>query len=446
MSSSKFILLIFILTTLTVLGFWKAQAEADYLESIDLEEEWRIKQTIEAYFEGRYRAHSSLQLEEIEGLIDDSPQADAFRRSEMDKMEIEIYHAKVNFLRYIAYKFLLDFKEIRVDVANQTATVTLVEGHDVVFEISTPIVSSMRNLQHIIILRKENAGWKIVSDDYEDYVWRLIRAKSRTKDEILYSIDESRKLDSGLVTEQNIETICSLEPDESTYEYFSYGSIEYAHRWATAPRPYNSPPYYDFTSEGGDCTNFVSQAIHEGGRAAMVFGGVHGIGTNGWYFYNYDDRAAAWNWVERLYSFITGEIYIWDQGPEGCEVPYFDGQAGDIIQYDWENDGFWDHSVIIVTKNTGGYDYQYWVAGHTPDVDNYPYQTFNYGNLRFIHIERIDGSLVDLPIVLNSVITVKTVEMNNPYPEPGDDSHSQTLPYPAPIGFGSEVYVAYPAP
>lgn len=85
---------------------------------------------------------------------------------------------------------------------------SLVEGHDVIFEISEqinkgdPIVSSMRNLQHTVYLHQENGMWKIITDDYEDYLWRLLRTTGLSKEELLHgeiqhSVSEGAKISAG---------------------------------------------------------------------------------------------------------------------------------------------------------------------------------------------------------------------------------------------------------
>lgn len=439
MHKNRLLVFTLILATSFIAIFYVKQANANILEFVDSKEEAQIKQFIETYFEARYHAHTTLLLESVEELIGDSTKADNFRHAEMDKLEIEFYHAKVNQLRYVEYKYFLEFREISFDEANQTAKVSLIEGHDVVFENSAPLISTMRNLRHTIVLQKSNDQWKIVSDDYDDYLWHLIRTTKRPKEEIFYSIDDTQSLSLQNKEYQIEETSCSLPIDTTSFPYNRYGAVAYAHQWATASPPYNSPPYNDFTNAGGDCTNFISQAIHEGGGSPMVFGGIHNVGTVGWYYYNIYDRASAWNWVDNFYSFVVGEIYIWGAGPEGCE--FLPGQAlvGDIIQYDWDGNGFWDHSAIIVSKSMGGQGYQYYVAGHSPDVDNYPYQTQHYDAIRFVHIERIDGTQIFLPFISKEIDYLESKTENSsqvPYPGPEDNFPTQSVPslapYPAP--------------
>lgn len=404
-----------------------------------------IKIVLESYFESRYRSLSALQLENFESLVDKSSEGTAFLHSESDKLEVEIQHAKVNHLGFTHYEFFLDFKNISVDMNNQTAAVTVIEGHDVVFEISEetsktqPVVSSMRNLQHKIILRKDESVWKIVSDDYDDYLWRLIKATGFSKDELLQSLAESQSHTPDNIGTQTTNT-CSLPSDESIHSYTRNGAVAYARQWATAPRPYNSPPYYDFTDEGGDCTNFVSQAIHEGGNAPMVYYndcGDNCVGTLGWFYIDVNHRANAWNNVTPLYEVIT-QYWVWPGGPEGCDVAQYQAYEGDLIQYDWTNDGAWDHSVIIVRSlDISSYNRYHWVSGHTPDVDDYPFASFDYPNkvYRFIHIERIDGyAMVYLPlIVMNMSRTSNQMIVPNPYPAPMENNTPlQPLPYPTP--------------
>ncbi len=42
-------------------------------------------------------------------------------------------------------------------------------------------------------------------------------------------------------------------------------TVNYANQWWNTDLGYNSPPYHDYTDEGGDCTNFVSQCLIAGG-------------------------------------------------------------------------------------------------------------------------------------------------------------------------------------
>jgi len=469
--STIFIALIFIIST------WTFQARAIHLVSIDPIEQEQIKDTVKAYFDIRYRSFNTLELEDFGTLVDRSSQGNIFLRSESDKLEIELRHAKLNHLRYLQYKYFLDFKDISLDSHKEIVTITVLEGHDVEFEISKkiskvgPVISKMRNLQHSMVLLKENGDWKLVSDNYEDYLWRLIKETALSKEEYLRLTDDI-KTDylRDLMSESEGYSIsspaCNLYYDGPTYPYNRDGAVSYAHIWSTAPRPYHHPPYDDFTDEKwGDCTNIVSQAIYEGGGALMVFDtDGPGIGQDGWYYDNINNRAAAWLDVGRLSSFIVNEWDFWETGgPEGCESVIDQAEKGDIIQYNWKeneqgtpdpNDEVWDHGVMIVLSQ---YEPTYhWVAGHTPDIDSYPYTHFIYTHpnmiTRFIHIVRLDGNRVLLPTVLNYSGVTASQTQNMPFSFPNSEALNgeellSSSPYPMPMEFNEPSLLSpYPAP
>lgn len=367
-------------------------------------EQDQIQETIQSYFDLRYRSHYSLQLEDLSYYVSGTLEAQSFFLRESDKLEIELRHLERSQLRYKDYVFSLDYVDVSISPDAQTAVVSLIEGHDVEFGNSTgntgsePFISSMRNLEHRITLQKENGVWKIGSDEYEDYIWRVIRQTVFTKAEYL-SFDLSGQdtpIPSSLDT-NGVDNLCSLPDDGSTYAYNRSGAVAYAHEWATAPPPYN-PKYIDFTVYGGDCTNFVSQVIYEGGGALMA-----GDGTYGWYFNSIDDYAAAWTSVYYLNKFVT-QYTDFPLGPEGCEITIDQALTGDVIQYSWDGDNYWNHSTIIVAvEDSVPGERGYWVAGHSPDVDNYPFEYFNIDHpdmvYRFVHIERLDGFKLLLPSV-----------------------------------------------
>lgn len=149
---------IFMVMLIAVIGFWTVQARAGQSGSIDFIEQEQIKATIHDYFDMRYHTLSTLETGDLNSLFENFNKGISYPMQEKDKMEIELHHAKLYHLGYSEYKYFLDFRDISIDIASQTAIVSLLEGHDVVFEVSReiskdkPIVSSMRNLHHRIWL------------------------------------------------------------------------------------------------------------------------------------------------------------------------------------------------------------------------------------------------------------------------------------------------------
>lgn len=288
-----------------ILVSWTTQVSSSgYLSDVENTEELEtIKATVQAYFDARYRTFSTFQLENFRKLIYEKDSNSSWK-SETDKLNVEIYHAQLYNLRYEQYEYFLNFLEIAVGPDSESANLSVAEGHDVVFEVSEPVVSKMRNRLHTISMRKENGNWMILSDTYDDYLWRIIKTTGYSTEELVHSIDESYPLLLAPRTSQKIYTD-ELETTLSTgiYPYDRDGAVDYAYEyWSN----YNSA-YFDFDPDegyGGDCTNFVSQAIFEGGDATMAFPQNYqpGIGNPGWYYVSVNDRSKAWVEVNWFYT------------------------------------------------------------------------------------------------------------------------------------------------
>lgn len=367
--------------------------------------ETEIMGVIQSYFEDRYRAFSTLQLNDLGTLVSIRPDAKSFRNAELDKLAVELKHAELNQLRYMDYEFFLDFREIILDNSSQAASVSIIENNQVVYEISSllnpkdPVVTRMSGLEHKIELRKEAGQWKIFSHNYDDYLWRLLKQTRKSPAEMLQSMKSFPEPASRNTLLQSSFS-CNLYPDESTHTYQRDGAVAYA--VAHAAKPNYNPDYPDY-DDGvyGDCTNFVSQALYEGGNVSMAIPDPlpppSPQGQLRWYLLDDTRRASAWNDVGALHDFIT-HPYAWNEGPEGCEASIDEIDVGDIIQYEWndlkegpDNYVIWDHSVIVIKF----IDSTPYVASHSPNVEEAPYNYFdyfgNYEDIRFIHIERSDG-------------------------------------------------------
>ncbi|MEK6752199.1 MAG: amidase domain-containing protein [Chloroflexota bacterium] len=327
-----------------------------------------LKNTIQSYFETRYQALSVLHSDNFKengfgDLVSDRSDARDFLDSELSKLTVEIRHAELNHLRYVDYKYSLEFNNIEVDNISRMVTVSLIEEHEVIEEISVelnpeyPFVSRRYNLEHTIILHEEQGKWKIISDNYTDHIWRMLRQSEVSTSEILSTMKAIPKPASQGESATSEFTCSNLPVNTTTHPYLRDDAVEYA---TSHINDYN-PNYPDYNSGDdalpwGDCTNFVSQAIYEGGDASMAIPSIlpqpSTDGQVGWYLLNGLQHASAWSDVNKLHEFIVDPISIptagWTEGPEGCDAGFFDLMLGDVIQYDWTGDGFWDHAVIVV--------------------------------------------------------------------------------------------------
>ena len=156
-----------------------------------------------------------------------------------------------------------------------------------------------------------------------------------------------------------------------TRPYIRERAILYAAKWAFS----RNPLFYDFTGIGGNCTNFVSQALYAG-SCKMNY-----TPTFGWYYISDADRAPAWTGVDFFYNFITSNEGV---GPFGREVPFEELLTGDVVQLGRKNEGYY-HTMLVV-KFADGVPL---VAAQSNDAYNRPLDSYDYDFLRFIHIDGV---------------------------------------------------------
>ncbi|WP_442603014.1 amidase domain-containing protein [Paenibacillus sp. KN14-4R] len=119
---------------------------------------------------------------------------------------------------------------------------------------------------------------------------------------------------------------------------------QYAERWWDS---YN-PAYLKFEV---DCTNFVSQCLFAGG-APMNYTGKR---DQGWWYvgknYNQELWSFSWAVANALESYVPHS----NKGLRGKIVSSpRELDIGDMISYDWEGDGKYTHSTVVVAKDDYG--------------------------------------------------------------------------------------------
>ena len=160
-------------------------------------------------------------------------------------------------------------------------------------------------------------------------------------------------------------------------DYDRISAVLYAHQWAYR----RNPKFYDYEKIGGDCTNFVSQCLYAGSRQ-MNF-----TPTFGWYYINANEKAPAWSGVEYLYRFLTRENH--SVGPVGSAVSIEEIRPGDIIQLRFRGESF-QHTQIVVWANQPQGPSDILVAAHSQDADNRPLSSYDYAEVRYIHIDGVN--------------------------------------------------------
>ena len=177
-----------------------------------------------------------------------------------------------------------------------------------------------------------------------------------------------------------------------TKPYLRERAVIYAKKYAFG----QNPIFGTLRGIGGNCTNFVSQAIYAG-SCVMNY-----TPTFGWYYVSLDDRSPSWTGVEYFYNFMTENA---DVGPFGKEATPDEIEIGDVIQLGNNRDGFY-HTLLVV----GFEGEDPLVAAQTDDAYARPLSTYSYDFSRFIKIlgVRIDADIKDdcFQSVLNGIAIV----------------------------------------
>lgn len=159
----------------------------------------------------------------------------------------------------------------------------------------------------------------------------------------------------------------------SIMQYNREAAISYAHKWANA----RNPKYANFDDMGGDCTNFASQCLFAG------TGVMNHTKDTGWFYYSLNSRAPAWTSVNFLYVFLLNNK---GPGPFGHEVSIHEITEGDLVQLKFDKPEF-QHTPFIVSIGKPFGMGSILVAAHTIDCDYRPINTYDFRDIRFIHID-----------------------------------------------------------
>lgn len=212
----------------------------------------------------------------------------------------------------------------------------------------TDVVTSAISTTHHLTLRLENGQWKVSQDLYLDPL------------NVGMSADHHTRLATGSG---------DARPGRATYGSYLVGSgsvVSYNRSAAAAYADkywssYN-PAYLNYNPYGGDCANFVSQALGDSHGANLPFWQnywYYGSGTN-------PDTASPidWRYTPSQHHFFTNNPYgsTYNFAYLGAKGTYTATNSwdrsnmllGSIHYYDWTSDGTIDHTAIVAAYLTDG--------------------------------------------------------------------------------------------
>lgn len=126
------------------------------------------------------------------------------------------------------------------------------------------------------------------------------------------------------------------EEERLSFEYNRLAAVQYAERWWNSFNP-------KFKKFENDCTNYISQCLHAGGAPMTGYPNK----TKGWWMAN-NNWSYSWTTANALRWHLSGS----KSGLRAKEVSGPDQlMLGDVICYDFQGDGRFDHNTIVVAKD-----------------------------------------------------------------------------------------------
>ncbi len=157
-----------------------------------------------------------------------------------------------------------------------------------------------------------------------------------------------------------------------TVPYDREKAVAYARRWAMS----RNPAYYDYSSLGGDCTNFASQCVYAGA------GQMNFKPSVGWYYRNANNHSPSWTGVEYFYNFMVSNRR---EGPFMQLVQLEELQPGDVIQIKFR-EPYFAHNPVVVSVGSPPDPSNILIAAHTIDSLDRALDTYTYIALRPLHV------------------------------------------------------------
>ncbi|WP_280768778.1 amidase domain-containing protein [Salipaludibacillus daqingensis] len=214
--------------------------------------------------------------------------------------------------------------------------------------IKTQNLSSRMKVDYLLTIEQlMNQKGKIYLETQQQYRRAVIEDKTQLIDDYLVFPDGLENKLEKKVQEMARKYYKRDSFRQVRYEFDRLAAVRYAERWWD---DYN-PDYRQFEN---DCTNYISQCLKEAG--APMRGEPDR--SSGWWFTG-NQWSFSWAVAHSLRWFLSGS----QKGLRAKEVSSpKELMKGDVICYDFNGDGNWQHTTIVVDKDA---DHMPLVNAHT---------------------------------------------------------------------------------
>ncbi|MFJ9289374.1 amidase domain-containing protein [Bacillus halotolerans] len=223
-------------------------------------------------------------------------------------------------------KKLLEKRKIEMIKAKAKAVIDYVQVED-------DGIACIRYIIHFEYLYKEQDDSLYMEEQIEERV-------AFVYDQILIKDQEVIKKTAGFSEGQSIIDYSQEEREAfgRAFQYDRLGAVQYAEKYWNK----RNPAYKNFSD---NCTNFISQCLHAGG--APMRG--HPNRGSGWWM-KQSSWSYSWTVAHSMKMYLTNS----KTGLRAVRVKSAEELVpGDVICYDFEGDGRFNHTTIVVAKDKG---------------------------------------------------------------------------------------------
>ncbi len=332
------------------------------------------------YMDRYYEALASLEMKELADLFSGSAGGQvAFHENAWEYM-IEMRRMQASDLRLDDYFYRLWILEAEVQ-ADGSVNVDIAEQSLLRFQMMPEVTSIYPGYWHDFVLVKEDGKWLLSEHmQWEGAFWNMLKGYQgqdleEMDDPARVFADRREKL-LGQVEddlEKRGRQHAAAGKSESFqqvpgHEYDREAAVAYARAHVDE----RSDEWHDYSGEGGNCQNFVSQCLLAGGIPMDIEGSAKWK----WYGEALDNTSGrtgcTLSWINVDYFYA----YARDNSGYGLtaqvDADYTSGQTGDLIMMGTPED--WNHMVVIseVVKNAEGETIDYMICSNTTDVQDFP--------------------------------------------------------------------------
>ena len=277
---------------------------------------------------------------------------------------------------------------------NENLIITVIEESSVKFAFMD-VSSDSYGIVNTFTFKKENDNYELIKFNKNADIYNVFTSNYEIKAE---TSNEKVKSDLLEINEKALNLVSKAVEDEIAY-YEAYNSNvalkgktcdhtydrEEAYNYAMLWVGRRNSEYTAFDSYGGNCQNYASQVLANGGIP------MDKIGSYKWKWYGsgVDETPAAvgrtpsWTGVSEFYNYAKNNV-----GPGLCaqtDINYSYAEKGDIMQVG--SNGAWAHTIVVVgSVAKDGQLLDILTTSNTTDRKNYPLSAYNYAGKRLIKI------------------------------------------------------------